>query len=204
MVCGKEIKEDGEGYFCSHECEEKHLSNKNISSPDATDSPSQSPAPAPTVVKVLGGIWLGIGVLMVASSLTGFASFLMIKSTMEQKDISDAPVIFHYFHLLLIIQLFFAVFVIYSSYKFLKLKAWARKAIEVVNWLGLLYVVGFGIFWEITLLFKRLGFAESGSFNGLTILMAVMGIFIIAAFGVPLAVMIHFLRSQKVREAANQ
>ncbi len=50
--------------------------------------------------------------------------------------------------LLAIIQIGVAIIGLVSGINFLKLKAWSRNAVEILTWVLLLFMVGFGIFWE--------------------------------------------------------
>lgn len=101
-------------------------------------------------------------------------------------------------------QLALAVLAVAAGIDFLRLRRWARSALEALCWLSIVYL-GIGIvhwwrFWD--------AFAASGSVGGITVDLApyrtsglIIGSACIAALAVPLGVMIRVLRGRTVREA---
>ena len=114
-------------------------------------------------------------------------------------------ILFKHFDLLALFQINLAVFIIIASIYFLKLHAWARTALEVVSWLGLTYIVGFGIFWLTAWISASVsmsgGKAPSSESLVFGIFGAVMGVVVIAVYATPLIVIIKFLRGKTIREA---
>lgn len=129
-----------------------------------------------------------------------FASIMMMSQiSAAQPDASqNMPGFFRFFPFLAIIQIGVAIVGIISGVNFLKLKAWARNALEILTWLVLIFVVGFMIFWIATWLW---GTTSSHTPIGFSIMGAVMGVAISAMYGTPFAIMLKFLRGEKVKMA---
>ena len=72
-------------------------------------------------------------------------------------------------------------------------KDWGRKLIVFIIGVGLVYIVGFFIFWEITLLIM-------GGVSTHTIIMAIVGIFMSSLFFMVLLKPFKFFRSQRVKD----
>ncbi|HUT55564.1 MAG TPA: hypothetical protein VM658_19390 [bacterium] len=163
----------------------------------------------PMAVKVLAWIWIALGIMMVLSSVMALFMSSMMNSMMAHDGMSMAdanvPAIFRYYRLLVFLQFLVAAFIIFAAYNFLMLRAWGRTAIEVINWLGLGYILGFGIYWLISWANMSSKFpAGHGPPAGFAALGIVMGILVFVTLGVPLGVMIHFLRSAPVRAAMSR
>ena len=84
------------------------------------------------------------------------------------------------------------ILAVYTGISFLKLKAWARGVLEVLSWLLLLYLVGFGVYFTHLVL---------GDFEIDCIVLLVMGAAGMAIWIIPLEMMIKCLRSRRVCEA---
>lgn len=107
--------------------------------------------------------------------------------------------VFQNFGVLVAVQCVIAVAALWAGIELLRLKAWARSAVEVLSWLGLLWTVGFGIYW-VYMWVSMTGQApaDAGSFQ---VMGAAMGIVVTLIFAVPLAIMIRYLRSHEARQA---
>ena len=153
----------------------------------------------PTCVTVIGWAWIIIGGLMFFSAIMALLSSVMI-SHMSQANSEfqqNMPAIFRFFPLLAIIQIGVATIGLVSGINFLKLKAWSRNALEVLTWILIVIMAGFGIFWE----YGWLSMPTGHSPKGFDIMGAVMGVVIIGIYGVPLGIMIKYLRGDKVKNA---
>jgi hypothetical protein len=163
----------------------------------------------PEAVRVIGWLWLGLGALMVLSGTMGYLahSFVMppgrkLPPTPEE----FGPVIsfvFKYFAEFAVLQVCFALFIVLSAVAFLRLRSWARWALQLVTWTALLYVVGFGILWLSTW-FQLAG--SPSAFGLPSVFRAfgmVMGIVVTASFAVPLVIMLRYLGSEAVRSSCN-
>jgi hypothetical protein len=172
----------------------------------------------PTSVTIIGWIFIGVAGLIILSGAMGFMTFTFMKQT-EEKNYLPMPEglpghfkvmwgIFRYFDTLAILQILFALFIIITCIQFLKLRAWARAALEGISWLGLVFVAGFGIFWIISWISATSGIAVAESTAGppsiFGLIGIVMGVTIMAIWAVPLVVIIKFLRGIHIREAVTQ
>jgi hypothetical protein len=167
----------------------------------------------PTAVTVIGWIFITNAILMILTGGMGFMAFSFIHRMAG--DIPAFPakfsqhmrvmqIIFQHFGILALSQIAFAIFMLIASIEFLKLRAWARNALEIISWIGLVYVVGFGIFWVTALLdvTSSMHVAE-GSHNVQSlfgIFGAVMGALVMAVWAVPLIIIIYFLHKKTLRE----
>jgi len=154
----------------------------------------------PTCVTVIGWAWIIQGALMCLSAVMAlFASTMMISqiSATSPDANQNMPAFFRFFPLLAIVQIGVAVFGIVSGVNFLKLKPWSRTALEILTWLVLVFVVVFMLFW----VGSWLSMTSSHAPIGFSIMGAVMGIVILGVFGVPLGIMLKFLRGDKVKTA---
>jgi hypothetical protein len=168
----------------------------------------------PASVTIIGWIFIGVAGIMIFSGTTGMISFACMKQA-EGKNYLPMPEglpghlkimwgIFRYFDSLAIIQILFALFVIIACIYFLKLRAWARAALEGISWLGLLFVAGFGIFWVTSWINATSGMAVAEGATGpppiYGLIGIVIGVTMMAIWAVPLVVIITFLRSIGMRE----
>ena len=156
----------------------------------------------PTCVTVIGWAWIIMGILMCFSALMAlFASMMMIGqiSTMSPDVQQNVPTFVRFFPLLAIVQIGVAVFGIISGINFLKLKPWSRNALEMLTWLVLLFAAGFMMFW----LTNWFSMTSSQVPVGFSIMGAVMGVVVSAIYGVPFAIMLKFLRGDRVKTALN-
>lgn len=168
----------------------------------------------PTSVTVIGWMFIASTILMILSGGMGFAAFTFMKQTAGgvpplSEDIPGQlrviEIVFQYFELIAVVQVAFAIFILIASIQFLRLRRWARTALEVVSWLGLVYMVGFGIVWVAS----WIGITSSipltegtpGPSPLFNIVSVVMGSLVAVCWAVPLVVIIVFLRGKTVRGA---
>jgi len=151
----------------------------------------------PTCVTVIGWAWIIIGGLMCLSATMGLITSTLI-SSMSQNG-ANMPTMFRIFPLIAIIQIGVAVFSIVSGINFLKLKAWARNTLEAMTWLLLTFVLGFMVFWT----FSWLSATSGRGPDGFGMMGAIMGVVMTGIYGVPLGIMLVYLRGPKVKNAIN-
>jgi hypothetical protein len=151
----------------------------------------------PTCVTVISWAWIIIGGLMCASATMGlFMSVMMGKMT---QDDPVMPLMLTIFPLLATVQIGVAVLGLVSGINFLKLKAWARNVLEGLTWLLLVFIIGFMVFW----VFNWVSMSSGHGPRGFDIMGAVMGVVITGFYGVPLGIMLNYLRGSKVKNAIN-
>ena len=168
----------------------------------------------PTAVTVIGWIFIAGAILMILSGGMGFAAFSFMKqSTGGVPPVpEDIPgqlrvmkIAFQHFGLLAMVQVALAIFIIIASIQFLRLHRWGRTALEVVTWVGLVYVVGFGVFWVVSWIgiTSNIPMTEGtpGPSSMFNIVGAVMGSVVTLFWTAPLVVIIIFLRGKTIKEA---
>jgi hypothetical protein len=168
----------------------------------------------PTSVTVIAWIFIAGAILMILSGGMGFAAFSFMKQTTGgvppvPEDIPGQlrvmKIAFQHFELIAMVQIALAIFIIIASIQFLRLRRSARTALEVIAWLGLVYVVGFGIFWVVSWIgiTSNIPITEGtvGPSPKFNMVGAVMGSVITLCWAVPLVVIIIFLRGKTIRRA---
>jgi len=166
----------------------------------------------PTSVTVIGWIWLVMGVLMLLSSMMALFMFLaVLRPHLQEMPLPAeegglpwaADLFLRNAGILFGLQATLAVYVVIAARCFLRLRSWARTSLEVISWFGLAWIVGFSIFFCVTFI----GTFASGEVQGappfvfIAIGVPVMVLVIAAMQGVPLAVIIRFLRGETIRRA---
>ncbi len=153
----------------------------------------------PTCVSVIGWVWIVLGALMAFSAAMALLSWNMIgtHAKADPEFQQNMPSIIKYFPYLAAVQLLVAVTGFVSGINFLKLKSWSRMALEILTWLLLLFVVGFGGY-TVSQFFSESSSNSTFGFGTIEI------IFMIAIFGmylIPLTIMVRYLKGKKVKTA---
>jgi len=153
----------------------------------------------PTCVTVIGWVWIIIGGLMCLSAIMVLFMSVVVGQMLRTDPEPDQNVqaIFRFFPLLAVSQIGVGVLGLVSGINFLKLKSWSRKVLEVISWLLLMYVVGFGIFW----VFSWVSMTSGDGPTGFDMMGTVIGVVITAIYIVPLGIMLKYLRGDKVKNA---
>jgi hypothetical protein len=166
----------------------------------------------PASVSVIAWTWIVTGAFMVFSGIMSLLMFAAMPSLTSQlphspnmpQGVGLMMGMFRYFGWLVAAQLVLAVVAIVAGYEFLKLRPWARAALEILSWISLIYVVGFGVYWlsawsTMTGQFPQQDVPfDMATFR--TVGLAVAAV-VTLAFAVPLGIMIKYLRGKVVREA---
>ncbi|MGD9367715.1 MAG: hypothetical protein PVH87_18590 [Desulfobacteraceae bacterium] len=153
----------------------------------------------PTCITVIGWVWIILGGLMFFSAIMALFGSVMI-GQMSQSDpeaLRNMPTIFKFFPLIAIGQIGVAIIGFVSGINFLKLKIWARNILESLTWLLLIFVVGFMIFW----VYNWISMTSGHGPRGFDIMGTAMGVVITGIYGVPLGIMVKYLRGDKVKNA---
>jgi hypothetical protein len=170
----------------------------------------------PTAITVIGWIFLVSSILMILSGGLGFIAFSFMKQLGEEMPpiYDELPnqyqilrIIFQNFGIAALLQVALAIFVLMASIHFLQLRKWARYALEIITWLGLFYVVAFGIFWLVSWItitssipVSEAPFGPPPMFN---IIGAIMGCVVTVGWVVPLIIIIIFLRGKTIKDAVS-
>jgi hypothetical protein len=163
----------------------------------------------PTGIKVIAWTWIITAALLGASAVLG----LMMQSVMDQVTAnSDVPpgvaalaAPGEYTAVATVLQLVLAALALWSGIALLRLRAWARLAVEILCWLALAWTIGFGIFfiyvWN-TIAGEMA--QEAGIPMDQNILQGAglgAGIVLTLVFAVPFLLMIRYLRGARARAA---
>jgi hypothetical protein len=167
------------------------------------------PPERPPAVTAIGWIWLAASALRVLQSVLGYAlwraggmekglpDFLVARLPHTPYDVNAFV---RGLGLAIIVQGLIAVAVGFAAWNLLRLRSWARTAIEAVSWVAIFLWLGIGAV-LIASLNPRIGAALSlgpppGSREG-TLLAASLGLLVAGLLGVE----IHFLRRPDIRAA---
>jgi hypothetical protein len=153
----------------------------------------------PTCVTVIGWAWIILGGLMFLSSIIGLFASISINQSLQAdpEATKEIPAMFKYFSFIAVGQMGMALLGFIAGINFLKLKMWARNVLEVLTWLLLLFILGFMVYWE----FNWIAMTSEHAPHGFDIMGAAMGIVITGIYGIPLGIMVKYLRGNKVNNA---
>ncbi len=171
----------------------------------------------PAGISAIAWLWIAGGILLLISALLTWAMLSLFGSVLPtavvpggaRADLELMNTLLRNMGVLVWTQVAIGALSIYAGAQFLKLRPWARTAIEVLTWISLVYVLVNGVYflymWEsiVTDLSKQI--LMDG--DALRITGYVTVLTLIVAFAVPLWVMIKYLRGPAVRRAiaaANQ
>jgi hypothetical protein len=108
---------------------------------------------------------------------------------------------------LLILQTICAIFMLVAGIEFLRLRAWARTAVEILTWLCIVFAVIIVLFFIMTWLnitSQMMTFEDnSGTSSALTVLGIGVGMVLMVLFVIPLLMIIRTLRGKAVRDAVS-
>lgn len=110
----------------------------------------------PKAVTVIGRLWIVLAALSLFRSLVNLILWNVLQPAMpslfnlavtQQPQTWFLEPLFRHFAVWETTRALFAVAIGVSAYFFLRLRPWARVAIQVVSWLVLLYAACFAVFW---------------------------------------------------------
>jgi hypothetical protein len=167
------------------------------------------PPPRPKAITVIGRIWLVAAIIMFLLAVVDFIVWAVLRPALptliEFASRRDprlrllAPFV-GYYAAAKAIESVFAAAAGVCAYYFLRLRCWARAALEAASWIYLLYLCGFAYFsyriWRRAMLDPS--FAASAQYSPERFARAV-GVEVLFMAG--LVTMIVFLRSRKLRSA---
>jgi len=109
----------------------------------------------------------------------------------------NAPFLMRNFHIMFYIggtlQIVIGGILLIGGLAFRSFKEWGRKIILFVLCIGIVYLIGFIIFWEISLI-------SMAGLSSHTIVMAIGGIIILSLFFLIFLIPLKYFRSRRVRE----
>jgi hypothetical protein len=164
----------------------------------------------PTGITITASLWIVVGVFMLFSAVMGgLLYWIMRPMDMPGMQAGELPPefiimnrVFQNFGVFVGIQCIVALVGIWAGIDLLRLKGWARSAIEVLCWLGVVWTIGFAGYW-VYMWISMTGEAPRGAgpIGTFQLMGAIMGVFGMLIFAVPLGMMIRYLRGNQVREA---
>jgi len=133
----------------------------------------------PKCVTVIGRVWIVLSILICISALLN-----LVATSAKTPPIA-------------VLQIILSVAAFTSAVMFLKLHEKARRVLEYITWISLAFIVGFPIVWAI----KWVSVSTEKGSTEFTIIGAIMGVVTMAFYGIPMGILLKFVRSQAVRNA---
>ena len=169
----------------------------------------------PTAITIIAWVFIALGILMLLIASLAIAAHMLMKAMAGGNmplPAENAPApfrfmarIFRHFDVLAYFQIALASFIMLAGYYFLKLRNWARAALEVVSWLGAAYIIGFGIFWITAWTGATATMPAAEQVPELprlfSIFGVIMGAVVTISMAAPIGVAVWYLRSKTVRDA---
>jgi hypothetical protein len=180
-----------------------------VASAGSVTGPPEGPGEErPRAVTVIGVAWLIFGGFRVLGGLFGLILWKLggVQDLLTRPSVFSGLVpmrilrtVFRQFGVEVTVQMLVGVVVVFCAAGLLRLRPWARPAIETFCWLGLTFLVCFSIFWVF--LWTR-GIGEAAS-NPPSLRPLAVGITLLLTGGLALAfvAMIRVLRRPDVRAA---
>ena len=171
---------------------------------------SEPEDPRPRSVSVIGWLWLILGVLLLCRSVVNMVlwkilqpdllGFLEAFGEVPQRQQRFLRPLFEHLTAIQAWEAIFAAAVILIALQLLRLRPWARAAMEAVCWIVLVFVGAFGVFWVWLCESVAVGRAAASA-RSLETIGLPLGLAVCLAAAVGLAVMIARLRTARVRRA---
>ena len=166
----------------------------------------------PTGITITAWLWIVVGALMLFSAVMGGFAYSMMQQAGKPgmpgggfpPEFAMMNLLFRNFGAVLAVQCAVALIAIWAGIDLLRLKAWARSAIEALSWVGVIWTLGFGIYWAymwISMTGQMPKDAAPPGMDTFQVMGAVMGVVAMLMFAVPLVLMIRYLRGSEARGA---
>jgi hypothetical protein len=170
----------------------------------------------PTLVTVLGWLWMAFGVFSVLGGVMGLAVHVAMMRSVPGGEFPDrfpdmpaavGPMLwlFRHWEAFAVIQICVAVITLFAAVQFLRLRPWARTYFETISWLGIAANLVFAVYFAIVWLSASSTVPEGGMPRVAPGVFAVFGVVAAlsgALFGAVLpGVIIWLLRRPEVRSA---
>jgi hypothetical protein len=167
--------------------------------------------PASIAVIAWSYIVLALFVLLVSGvSIFGSQYVNQQMETMPNEILESFPgmgFVIQHSGLLLILQTIVAIFMLIAGIEFLRLRAWARTAVEILTWLCVVFAVTIVLFFIMTwinMVSQMMAFEDNGgTLSMLTVVGIGVGLVLMVLFVIPLLMMIRALRGKAVRDAVS-
>lgn len=179
--------------------------------PARAAGPSRGQGRAPTSLVVIGSIFIVVATLLILSGLMNVLVLPQMGEALDamELELKKAPPeeipweftfvlsMLRYAGIWMSVQMAIAVLALVAGIQFLRRRAWARTALEVVTWVGVAQVGLVGLSW----LWMATGFSSKTGAGGPGLMIGVVLIVMFAVFAAPFVVILAFLRGRTIREA---
>jgi hypothetical protein len=176
-----------------------------------TATPQTKELDRPKAVTLIGRIWIVVAVVLAIKALVNLITWSVLRSASprllraaEQASSGAWLVgpILRYAVVLFLLQAAIWGTVGFCAFSLLRMRPWARVAVQAVCWLNLAYVAGFLVFWVgIWTSAARLAAQDPSLTASKRTLLLAAGVGVCVLLGAALGVMLGFLRSSRVRDA---
>ncbi len=172
---------------------------------------NQTSVVRPAGVVAIAWLWIVGGILLLISALLTWAVLTLFESALPPASApAHAPAeivlintLLNNMGVLVWSQVAIGALSIYAGTQFLKLRLWARIAIEALTWISLVYVLANGAYflymWESIVIDLSKQLMVDGDALRITGYVTVVTLTVV--FAVPLGFMIKYLRAPAVRQA---
>jgi hypothetical protein len=163
--------------------------------------PSREERERPKAVAVISGIWLALAAVSLFKTAANFILWRALQpaipSLVDLAARQDPRTrfldrLFEHYGAVLVFQAILTIAVGFSAYQLLRLRPWARLAVQAICWLALVYVASFAVFW-LSIWTRASAAHERGP------ILIVAGLSVCVALATGLAVMIGMLRGRRLR-----
>jgi hypothetical protein len=170
------------------------------------------PPEKPGLIKLIGWTYFALAIITFFSSILGYVSFAYLHAGLEGELLMPEDTLpqfkifwnmLPYYDKITLGQIILSAFVLVASIDFLRLRSWARTALELVSWWIVFLHIGFGIIWVYMWLSMPFGITrESGQVMQLLIRLggSLLGLIVILVFTIPFFVVIRYLRKDGIKK----
>lgn len=173
---------------------------------------NSAPSARPAGVTVIAWLWIATGGFMLVSGLAaifaaprvGSADGGFVMSLVTAPDSSVLGMFFRHLIPFAVLQSLVGAFAVVAAVELLRLRAWARLAMEALSWVSLVYVLVNGVLvlylWDAVVADMPPGLVsiEPGQLHTMGLIVDVVVTVLLAA---PVGVTVKYLRSAPVRRA---
>jgi len=156
----------------------------------------------PVSVTVIGWLAIIVAVLLLLAGGRGLFAYSALNPPPIDPYSTEQPVtaaaLFLKHGLQPVLQLSFSIFLLVAAPQFLQLRRWARNALEVACWLGMVGILADQVV-ELVGWISR-GSDQAGSYYTVGVVSAILTLVI---WLVPVAVVVYFLRGKVIRKAVS-
>lgn len=173
---------------------------------------NSAPSARPAGVTVIAWLWIATGGFMLVSGLgaifaaprVGSADGGFVMSLVTAPDSSALGMFFRHLIPFAVLQSLIGAFAVVAAVEFLRLRAWARLAMEALSWVSLVYILVNGVLvlylWDAVVadMPSELVVIEPAQLHMLGL---IVDLVVTVALAAPIGVTVKYLRGAPVRRA---